>query len=91
MTFPILVEAVDGGFAASLAGVPGVRVVSVDRAEAISGLRAEIQHRVAIGELLSIEIEAASVLSLAGKYSDDPTLSGICDEAYELRDAERTE
>jgi hypothetical protein len=91
MNFSVLVEAVDGQFAASLVGAPGVRVVKDDRVEAISGLKAEIQHRVALGELLSLEIDTVGISSLVGKYADDPTLSQICDEAYQLRDAERTE
>jgi hypothetical protein len=91
MSFPIFVEAVNGQFAASLIGAPNVRVVKPNRAQAIAGLKAEIQQRVALGELLSIEIEAVSISSLAGKHRSDPTLRQICDEAYQLRDAERTE
>ena len=89
MSFPILVEAVDGQFAASLIGAPNVRVVKPNRAQAIAGLQAEIQQRVALGELLSLEIDAASLSNLAGKYESDRTLREIRDEAYELRDAER--
>lgn len=89
MNFPVLVEAFDDEFAASLVGAPAVRVVRDNRLEAISGLKPEIQHRVAIGELLSLEIDTVSISSLAGKYAGDPTLTWICDEAYKLRDAER--
>jgi hypothetical protein len=91
MSFPIFVEAVNGQFAASLIGAPNVRVVKPNRAQAIAGLKAEIQQRVELGELLSLEIDAVSVSALAGKYASDPTLRDICDEAYRLRDAERTE
>jgi hypothetical protein len=91
MNFPIFVEAIDGQFAASLIGAPAVRVVKPNRAQAIAGLKAEIQQRVALGELLSLEIDAISISYLAGKYSSDPTLRQISDEAYALRDAERTE
>lgn len=91
MSFPIFVEAVNGQFAASLIGAPNVRVVKPDRAQAIAGLQAEIQQRVAQGELLSLEIDAASISNLAGKYESDPTLREIRDEAYQVRDAERTE
>jgi hypothetical protein len=89
MNFPVLVQAFDGQFAASLVGAPSVRVVRDNRLEAISGLKAEIQHRVAIGELLSLEIDTVGISSLAGKYAGDPTLTWICDEAYKLRDVER--
>ena len=91
MSFPIFVEAKNGQFEASLIGAPSVRVVKPNRAQAIAGLKAEIQQRVAIGELVSLEIETVSISSLAGKHRSDPTLRQICDEAYQLRDAERTE
>ena len=89
MTFPILVEACDGQFAASLVGVPKVRVVGPTRSQAIDALKAEIEHRVALGELLSLDVEPIGVSSLAGKYSTDPTLRAISEDAYRRRDAER--
>lgn len=88
MTFPAVVEACDGQFAASLVGVPNVRVVGSTRSQAIDALREELEHRVARGELLSLDLETIGVSSLAGKYEADPTLRTICDEAYQLRDAE---
>ncbi len=91
MSFPIFVEAVNGQFAASLIGAPNVRVVKPNRAQAIAGLKAEIQQRIALGELMSLEIDSFSVSELAGKYGSDPTLRQISDEAYQLRDTERTE
>jgi hypothetical protein len=91
MNFPALVEAFDDQFAASLVGAPAVRVVRDNRLEAISGLKAEIQRRVATGDLLSLEIDTVGISSLAGKYAGDPTLAWICDEAYKLRDAEPSE
>ena len=66
MTFPVWVEACDGQFAASLVGVPKVRVVGQTRSQALDALKAEIEHRVALGELLSLEIEPIAVTSLAG-------------------------
>ncbi len=89
MTFPILVKARGGRFAASVAGAPDVRVTEPTRSEAIDALKSEIRQRVERGELLSLEIEAEGVSSLAGRYRDDPTLGEICDEVYRLRDAER--
>lgn len=89
MTFPIVVEASDGQFAASLVGVPTVRVVGPTRSQAIDSLKKELEHRVALGELLSLDIEVTGVSSLAGKYEADSTLRAICDEAYQLRDAEQ--
>lgn len=88
MTFPVVVEACDGQFAASLVGVPNVRVVGSTRSQAIDALSEELEHRVARGELLSLDIETIGVSSLAGKYEADSTRCTICDEAYQLRDAE---
>ena len=89
MTFPILVKARGSQFAASLAGAPDVHVVEPTRSKAIDALKTRIQRGIERGELLSLEVEAEGVSSLAGKYGDDPTLGEICDEAYELRDGER--
>ncbi len=89
MTFPIIVEARNGEFVASLAGAANVRAVERTRGQAIEALRAIIKQRIAIGELLPLEIETIGVSNLAGKYSDDPTLSTICDEVYHARDADR--
>jgi hypothetical protein len=88
MAFPVVVEACDGEFAASLVGAPNVRVVGPTRSQAIEALKEELGHRVARGELLSLDIETIGVSSLTGKYAADPTLRTICDEAYQHRDAE---
>lgn len=90
MTFPVVVEACDGQFAASLVGVPHVRVVGPTRSQAIDALKVVLEHRIALGELLSLDIEPTGISSLAGKYEADPTLRAICDEAYQLREAERS-
>lgn len=88
MGFPKLVKPRQGQFSASLVGASDVRVVEPTRSQAISALTAEIQHRIDVGELMSLDVEPVAVSSLAGSYSDDPTLSEICDRAYEVRDAE---
>lgn len=88
MNFPIVIETRDGQFAASLAGVPTVGVIGLTRSQAINALKKELEHRVALGELLSLDIETIGVSSLAGKYAADSTLRTICDEAYQLRDTE---
>ena len=38
------------------------------------------------GELLFIDIGAAGLSDIAGKYESDPTLQDICNEAYRQRD-----
>ena len=88
MTFPIVVEPCDGQFAASHLGEPKVRVVGQTRSQALDALKTEIEHRVAIGELLSLEIDTIGVTDLAGKYQTDPTLRTICSDAYQNRDAD---
>ena len=90
MAFPVLIEICDGQFSASLVGAPDVRVIGLTRAEAIVALQAEIAQRIARGELLSLEVEEGGVSSLAGKFRTDPTLREICEDAYKLRDSERS-
>ena len=88
MNFPVCVEAREGQFAASLVCEPGVVVVEATRLKAIASLREQIQQRIELGDLLSLEIVPVGVSSLAGKYRNDPTLRDICADAYQLRDAE---
>jgi hypothetical protein len=88
MNFPVVVEALNGNFIASLPGVPELSVEEPTRAQAIESLRAEIRQRVEQGELLLLEVDPIGVSSLAGKYSNDPTLREICEQAYQMRDAE---
>ncbi|MHC4405807.1 MAG: hypothetical protein ACYTG0_39685 [Planctomycetota bacterium] len=87
----MLVEPFEGQFAATLVGAPQLRVVGPTRAEAIAALRAEIALRVGRGELLSLEMDALGASDLAGGYADDPTLTEICRDAYQRRDAEPRE
>ena len=91
MTIPILVEARNGQFVASLAGSANLRAVEPTRSQAIESLKAIIQHHIDTGELLPLEIETIGVSSLAGKFSDDQTLRAICDDAYQARDADRSQ
>lgn len=88
MSFPVLVEAQNGHFTASLAGVPNLSAVEATRSEAIAALKIEIQQRIEQGELFALEIDTLGVSDLAGLFSDDSTLREICEEAYRLRDAE---
>ena len=89
MNWPIYVEAQNGHFTATLAGVPNVSVVEATREGAIAALRAKVDQRVEQGELLSIEIKPRGVTASAGAFADDPTLDGIIEDAYRLRDADR--
>ena len=55
MTFPISVEAENGVFVASLIGAPNLRVVETTRGQALATLRAQLQQRIAQGELIALE------------------------------------
>ncbi len=91
MSFPVLVETENGHFVASLLGASDLRVVEPTRDEAVAALKTELQQRIQKGELLSVEVSepvTIGVSDLAGKYKDDPTLREICEQAYQLRDAE---
>ncbi len=89
MNFPILVEPYEDQFVASLMGAPNMRFVELTRSQAISALETEIYKRIELGELLSLEIDTAGISEMAGKYRTDPTLRDICDNAYQIRDAEQ--
>lgn len=41
------------------------------------------------GQNAAVEVAPDGIFSLAGRFADDPTLQGICDEAYRERDEER--
>jgi predicted RNase H-like HicB family nuclease len=90
MTFPVIVEPENGRFAASLAGVPGVRAVGTTRPEALASLQAELARRIEDGELAALEVPTEGILQLAGKYADDPSLRRICQDAYAERDRDRS-
>ncbi len=91
MTFPVLVTKHEDKFAASLIGAPDVRSEKPTRSMAVAALEAEIHKRIETGELLSLEIDAAFVSGMAGKYRNDSTLKEIYQKAYEKRDSEINE
>jgi hypothetical protein len=91
MTFSVLVQPANGEFAAALVGAPDVRVTASTRAAALAALEVAIEQRVAQGELVALEIGRQGVSRLAGIFRADPTLSEICKEAYQQRDAEAAE
>ncbi len=86
MTFPILVEPIDGQFVAKLVGEQELKVVGGTREEALAAMTSELQQRVERGELVSVEIVQRGASAVAGKFADDPTLVEICDEIYTDRD-----
>ncbi len=88
MNFAVLVEPNDGQFAATLAGVPAIRALGPTRSQAVDALKAELQQRLAAGELLLVEIPPRGVTDIAGAFADDALLREICEDAYRARDAE---
>ena len=60
------------------------------REEALAKLESAISTRLDKGELVALEVRRG-LAGLFGKFRDDPTLRGICDEAYNERDAELQE
>ncbi len=70
MRFPVMVEAREGRFTASLLGASEVRGVGSTRDQAIARLRVEIRQRIDRGELLSLEVEDTGVTSQAGTSED---------------------
>lgn len=91
MTCPIVIEPVNGQFAASVFGVPNARATAATREQAVAALKVELDARVQRGELRFIDLAPAGISSLAGEYAADPTLRDICDQAYQARDAESNE
>lgn len=88
MTFPVMIEASDERFTASVLGAPTVRAEAPTRDQAIALVKKALTKRVRQGELIFLDIEVDGVSSLAGRFASDPTLREICEEAYRLRDAE---
>jgi hypothetical protein len=86
MTFPVLMEARKGHFAAALVGAPTIRAVGPTRAEALAALQTALAQRLVRGECVSLKLAPLGVSGLAGIYATDPTLRDICLEAYRTRD-----
>lgn len=91
MAFPIFVHQDDGHLVATLLGSPEVRVEAPTREEALAQMRATLEIRMSLGELVFLEVPTEGILAAAGKYRDDPSLQEICDEIYRQRDAEPKE
>lgn len=89
MAFPVIVEPCDGQFVAALVEAPTIRAVGLTRDQALATLQADLAQRLALGELVALELAPLGVTDLAGAYHADPTLREICAETYRQRDAER--
>jgi hypothetical protein len=92
MTIPILIDQVNGHFVATLLGAPELRIEATTRDAALSQMRAALQARMTVGELVFLDVpEEEGILAAAGTYKDDPFLADIRDEIYRQRDAEPKE
>ena len=89
MTLAIRVVPAKGKFTATVVGDPDLHATRLTREEAVQALQQEIQNMASRGELVSCEIEPPGLISLFGKYRDDPMLKEICRQAYAARDAEK--
>lgn len=90
MTVPVLIQSTNGQFSASLVGSPELHCTGPSKSEALAALQQELAQKVRKGELVNLELTAAGVSGLAGRFADDPTLREICSEIYRERDAERS-
>ena len=88
MTFPIQIEQTNGTFTASVLGSQNIRAVARTRAEVIAALRNELDRRITVGEITTLDVPAVGVTSFAGIFKDDPTLAELRDEIYRQRDLE---
>lgn len=89
MTIVARIEERNGRYEASLIGWPEVKASAADRASAIAALRSQVRERVDRGDIIEMELDAGGIMSLAGKYADDPTLREMCEDIYRERDRER--
>ena len=88
MTFPVMIEANDDRFTATILGAPAIRAEAPTRDQAIALIKKTLSERVRQGELIFLDIDAGGLSGLAGRFASDPTLREICEEAYRLRDAD---
>ena len=88
MTIPIQIEQTNGTFTASVLGNQNIRAVAPSRDEVLAALRNELDRRINVGELTTLDVPSVGVTSFAGIFKDDPTLEEIVNEAYRRRDAE---
>lgn len=88
MTVTISVQETNGQFCAGIPGSPTYQVVRATREEAIQALQTELSAKVAAGELVDIDVRPMGALGVAGIFRDDPTLQGLVNDIYRLRDEE---
>ena len=91
MTFPVRVRQSNGEYIASVIGTDDLSATGASREDAVEALQSAVNALIDRGEIIEMEAGSGGILSLVGKYADDPTLQEIVDEAYRERDRERDE
>src|SRR5215203_463125 len=80
MSIPVTVMPENGAFTAAVLGRAELRAAAATRDAAVAALQAELQKRVASGELTFIDVEPPGLQALAGKYKDDPAWNAAWDD-----------
>ncbi len=89
MILPVHIEQTNGVFTAFVVGDPTVRAEAPTKEAAIASLRADVNRRIAAGEIVLMDLAPLPVTAFAGILKDDPTLDEMVAEIYRQRDAER--
>jgi predicted RNase H-like HicB family nuclease len=94
MQYQVFVQhASEQQFVASIMSVPGVTAAGQTKEEAISKVKAMLEEKLAIGELVTIEVQPRSAGSVnhpmqyAGVLADDPTFDTWMNKLAEIRKA----
>ncbi len=97
MQYQVSVQPSEQQFIASIVSIPGVTAEGQTKAEAIAKAKAMLEEKLAIGEFVTIEVEADRLrgddprIKHRGIFADDPTFDDFLAEiaAYRQRvDAE---
>jgi predicted RNase H-like HicB family nuclease len=98
LNYSVLVEATEGGYQATVWGLPDCQVFAQTREDALNNLHEVVKIRLQNAEIVVQEIEAPKTehpwMKFAGKYKDDPQFDDMLAdiEAYRRElDAEMEE
>ncbi|MEA5595085.1 type II toxin-antitoxin system HicB family antitoxin [Rivularia sp. UHCC 0363] len=98
LNYSILIEAKEGGYQATVWGLPDCQVFATTKEEAINNLHELMENRLKNVEIVTQEIESPTTehpwMKFAGKYKDDPQFDDMLAdiEAYRRElDAEMEE
>jgi hypothetical protein len=89
MSITAIFEKTNGKYSATVAGIPWLRADGASQDDVVRSLTDQVRDGLANGSVILLDVESKGLSGIAGTYRDDPSLQDICDEAYQLRDAER--